>query len=136
MKRQRPRLRLVGPDPGAGVFDDLAKLRQDDLANVPLRRQRLTETFARVPHDKALELGRKIDGAAWVILIELDRIILKHHGQNPVKLISGRLRAAGINKRTRSVALRQLEAAGVIRVERRKHGLAPRVTHLWFPSLE
>ena len=87
MKR-RPRLHLVGQDPG-DVFNDLGKLRTDLAA--PLRRQRIVETFARIPHDKALELYRhKIDRAAWVVLIELDRLVLKARGKNPVRFWSPR----------------------------------------------
>jgi hypothetical protein len=130
MKR-RPRLHLVGQDPG-DVFNDLGKLRTDLAA--PLRRQRIVETFARIPHDKALELYRhKIDRAAWVVLIELDRLVLKARGKNPVRFWSPRLRAVGVTGRTRMRALRQLEVAGVIRVEQRGKGLSPWVAHLRYP---
>jgi hypothetical protein len=133
MKR-RPRLHLVGQDPG-DVFNDLAKLRTDLAA--PLRRQRIVETFARIPHDKALELYRqKINKAAWLVLIELDRLVLKARGKNPVRFWSPRLRAVGIAKQARTRALRQLEAAGVIRVEQRGKGLSPWVTHLWYPCAD
>jgi len=132
MKR-RPRLYLVGQDP-ADIFNDLGKLRSD-FATPPLRRQRAVETFARVPHDKGLALYRhKLGSAAWVVLIELDRLILKRRGQNPVRLISTRLRAAGIAAQTRARALRQLATAGVVRIEYRGNGLAPWVTHLWYPA--
>jgi hypothetical protein len=128
--RRRPRLHLVGQDPGE-VFNDLGKLRTDLAA--PLRRPRAVETFARVPHDRALELYRhKVSGAAWLVLIELDRLVLKARGQNPVKFWSSRLRAVGLTKRTRMRALRQLEAAGVIKVQQRGKGLSPWVLHLWY----
>jgi hypothetical protein len=131
-RRRRPKLYLVGQDP-ADVFDDLGQLRAD-LTAPPQRRPRTTETFAWIPHDKGLALyQRKLSCAAWVLLIELDRLILKHHGHNPVKLISARLRAIGLNDHTRTRALRQLEVGGVVRVERRGCGLAPWVTHLWYP---
>jgi hypothetical protein len=130
MKR-RPKLHLVGQDP-VDVFNDLAKLRTDLAA--PLRRQRIIETFARIPHDKALELYRhKIDRAAWLVLIELDRLVLKARGKNPVRFWSPRLRAVGVTQRTRTRALHQLEAAGVIKVEQRGKGLCPWVAHLWYP---
>jgi hypothetical protein len=133
MKR-RPRLHLVGQDTG-DVFNDLARLRTDLAA--PLRRQRTVETFARVPHDKALELYRhKIDKAAWLVLIELDRLLLKARGKNPVRFWSPRLRAVGVTGRTRMRAFRQLEAAGVIRVEQRDKGLSPWVAHLWYPCAD
>src|SRR5262245_46506215 len=53
--RKRPKLHLVGHDP-TDLFDDLDKLRADLAA--PLRRERITETFARIPHDRAIELYR------------------------------------------------------------------------------
>ena len=132
MKRKRPKLYLIGQDP-ADVFDDLDKLREDAVAPSP-RRQRTVETFARIPHDKGLALCKhKLSGAAWVLLIELDRLVLKHRGQNPVKLVSARLRATGLKDGNRRRALQQLVAAGVVLVEQRGHGLAPWVTHLWYP---
>jgi hypothetical protein len=130
MKKRRPNLRLVGHDP-ADVFDDLDKLRAD--LGAPLRRERLPETFARIPHDRALDLYRhKISGAAWLVLIEIDWLIFKQRGKNPVRFWSPRLRAAGLVTRTRMRALRQLEAAGVIKIERKGKGLSPWVTHLWY----
>jgi hypothetical protein len=97
------------------------------------RRVRETETFARVLHDRALELYRHIGGAPWVILIELDRMILAQRGQNPVLFRSPRLRDLGLTAHTRSKALRQLEAASVVKIESRGRGSSPRVTHLWHP---
>jgi DNA-binding MarR family transcriptional regulator len=131
MKRRRPKLYVVGQDPG-DVFNDLGKLRTDLAA--PLRRQRTNETFARIPHDRGLELYRhRLSGTAWAVLIELDRLILKASGRNPVRFWSPRLREIGITQHTRTRALRQLEAAGVIKVEQRGKGLSPWVLHLWYP---
>jgi hypothetical protein len=97
------------------------------------RRARTSATFARIPHDQALELYRRgISSAAWAVLIELDRIILKSGGRNPVLLWSSRLRAVGITHSRRRHALRQLEVAGVISVTRRRSGLGLLVTHHWF----
>jgi hypothetical protein len=133
MKRRRPNLHLVGQDP-ADVFDDLERLRADLKSPPQQLRPRATETFARIPHDKALELTRRrINGAAWGVLIELDRLILKRRGRNPVRLESSRLRSVGLVGRMRTRALRQLEAADVIRVAWRKSGLSPWVLHLWYP---
>jgi hypothetical protein len=101
------------------------------------RRVRETETFARVLHDRALELYRhRINGAAWVVLIELDRMILAQRGKNPVLFWSPRLQDLKLIDHTRERALRQLEAAGVVKIERRGKGLAPQVTHLWHPLRE
>src|SRR5262249_44917652 len=111
-------------------------MARHSLINAAIRhRQRSVETFARIPHDRALELYRRhpISGVAWVVLIELDRLILKHRGQNPVRFVSSRLCAVGLNSHTRVRALRQLEAAGVVEIGRRGRGLGPWVAHLWYP---
>lgn len=133
---RRRHLRLIGSHDPANVFSDLTRLRQEqrEPSSTQQRRARSEQTFARIPHDRALELHRyKISSAAWMVLIELDRIILKARGSNPVKFWSPRLRSIGLIRGNRSRALRQLEAAGVISVEYRGHGLAPWVTHHWYP---
>jgi hypothetical protein len=129
MKR-RPRLHLVGEDP-ADVFDDLDKLREQFTAPGPRRKS--GSTFARIPHDQGLALYPKIGKAAWAALIELDRLVLKGGGRNPVHLWSPRLRKVGIGDQTRARALQQLEAAGVVKVKPGKRGSGPWVTHLWYP---
>jgi hypothetical protein len=132
MKKRRTRLYLVGQDP-AEIFNDIDKLKSD-LVSPPARRTRSTETFARIPHDKALALHQyRLNSAAWMVLIELDRLILKRRGQNPVRFVSARLCTAGVKQKVRASALRQLAAAGVVRVLHRGPGLAPLVTHLWYP---
>ena len=97
----------------------------------PTGTMNLVETFARIPHDKGLAL--KISGTAWRVLIELDRLILKAGGQNPIRLSSTRLRAAGLSGQLRTRAIRQLEAARVILVGRRGKGRRPWVLHSWYP---
>jgi hypothetical protein len=131
--KKRPKLYLVGQDP-AGIFDDVEKLRTDLATPPPLRRARAIETFARIPHDKALALFQyQLAPATWMVLIELDRLILRRRGQNPVRFASTRLRKIGVKDNVRARALRQLVAAGVIRVASRGPGLSPWVTHLWYP---
>ena len=133
MKKRRAKLYLVGQDP-AEIFNDLDKLKSD-LASPPARRPRATETFARIPHDKALALYRyHLSPSAWLVLIELDRLILKRRGQNPVRFASARLHTVGIKRNVRARALRQLVTAGVVRVMHRGRGLSPLVTHLWYPT--
>jgi hypothetical protein len=117
-------------DPGA-VFDDLDALRQE-MPAVATKRARTTETFARFPHERALALRDRISGNGWVILIELDRLILKGRGRNPVRLTNHRLRELGIGRDTKQYQLRRLEAAGVVKVETEQRKWTV-VTHLWFP---
>jgi hypothetical protein len=131
--KKRPKLYLVGQDP-TDIFDDLDKLKAE-TASPPGRRTKATETFARIPHDKALALYQqhRLSATAWIVLVELDRLILKRRGQNPVRFDSGRLSKIGLKASRRAYALRQLATAGVIRVASRGPGLSPWVTHLWYP---
>jgi hypothetical protein len=129
MKR-RPKLHLVGQEP-ADIFQDLDQLRAG-LATPAQRRKLLVETFARIPHNKALAL--KISGHAWLVLIELDRIILKSRGRNPVRFWSPRLRGAELHPQARACALRQLERAGIIMIKWRGLGRSPWVFHTWYPK--
>jgi hypothetical protein len=145
--KKRPRLRLVSKSEqdAIGIFDDLDKLRADvevpppsapaqPICPLRFRRWCEAETFSRIPHDRAIELYRhRIGDAAWAVLIELDRMILTQRGKNPVRFWSPRLRDLGLTAHTREKALRRLEAAGVVIVEKRGRGLSPWVTHLWYP---
>ena len=104
---RRPKLRLVGSTDPTDVFDDLTALRQEQQTPGSQRRQRLTETFARIPHARAVELALyRVSGPAWFILVELDRLILKGRGRNPIRLVNRNLRTAGIHRNTKARALR------------------------------
>jgi hypothetical protein len=128
----KPKLRIIDSEVDP-LFADYGPVEEPSQSRGrPRRRERAAETFARIPHDRAFELYRHIGGAAWVILIELDHLILAQHGKNPVLFWSPRLRNVFASS-TRSKALRQLEAAGVVRIEERGRGLSPWVTHLWYP---
>jgi hypothetical protein len=137
MAKKRSRLRLVSSHDPAGVFDDLDALRR--AQTVPAtpafqgtRRQRSVETFARIPHDRARELYGHIGGPAWLLLVELDRLIFEGRGRNPVKLTSDTRKAAGLSRWAQYRGLSLLEAAGTVTVER-KRGRCPLVTLLWYP---
>ena len=147
--RKPPKLRLVGKGEGdngaSSIFDDIDQLRADlgsasnapggTVSGGPLRRPRAAETFARIPHGRALALyPHHIGEAGWQVLFELDRLILAGRGKNPVIFWSPRLREAGLRRNTRARALRRLEEAGVIEVEWRETGLGPLVRHLWHPQ--
>jgi hypothetical protein len=123
------------------IFDDMDALRRDSVQLKPPskagrnRRPRSGETFARIPHDRGLRLYGKISAAAFVILFELDRLILTSRGQNPIPLKHKRLYAVGMARSTINRALRQLQDVKVIRVERWSDGGdATLVTHLWFSA--
>jgi hypothetical protein len=135
--KKRPRLRLVGEHDPPSVFDDLGALRKAQTAPATpafqgQRRQRSAETFARIPHDRARQLYH-LGGAAWAVLIELDRLILEGYGRNPTKLTTKTLKASGLTEKRKRHGLDELEDAGVITVERHP-GRSPLVTHLWFAT--
>ena len=141
----RRKFRVVGSEVPDNIFDDLNALRKAQSSagsstsapkatEAPQRRARLKGTFARIPHEQAYELARyKLGSPAWLILIELDRLILEGRGRNPVRLVNRNLKKAGVVDHTKIRALRQLEAAGVISVRAQGAGKAPLVTHNWFP---
>ena len=138
MAKKRGRLRLVSSHDPVDVFNDLDALRQAQAAPAGpafqgQRRQRIAETFARIPHDRGLALRRhNLTGAAWILLILLDRLIFEGRGRNPVKLTHRCLKAAGFSRYAAKRALRSLEKASVVAVTRHR-GRAPLVTHRWFP---
>jgi hypothetical protein len=126
------------------IFDDLKKLRAElaraDYATTgathrPRRRSRAKDTFAPMPH-RAIELYPQLGGAAWAVLIELDRMILAQRNKNPVLFWSPQLKAAGMSRTAKNAALRKLEAAGVIKIKWRGPGLAPLVWHLGYPETD
>jgi len=123
------------------IFDNLDALRHE--AERPKvqgkannnRRARSGETFARIPHDRGLRLYGHVSGAAWVILIELDRLILTSKARNPIPLDHERLFGVGMTRSTIHKALRQLQKAKVVQVEYcAKHRQDDTlVAHLWYP---
>jgi GTP-sensing pleiotropic transcriptional regulator CodY len=137
----RRKFRVVGSEAPDNIFDDLNALRKAQSSagsingtEAPQRRARLKGTFARIPHEQAYELARyRLSSPAWLILIELDRLILEGRGRNPVRLVNRNLKKAGVTNHTKTRALRQLEAAGVISVRAEGVGKALWVTHHWFP---
>ena len=54
------------------------------------RRRRTKESFARIPHARGLKLYGRIGAAAWAVLVEIDRQILKR-GKNPIRLTNQNL---------------------------------------------
>jgi hypothetical protein len=123
------------------VFEDMDALRQDSeqlklkVKTGRSRHARSTESFARIPHDRGLRLYGQISAAAWVIMIELDRLIFKFKGQNPIPLKFDRLYAIGMARSTVNKALRQLQKAKVIQVKQWGSGRRnTMITHLWYQT--
>jgi hypothetical protein len=127
-------------DDTTNVFDNLDALRKEteqlDMPKSTGKRARSQETFARIYHDRALQLYGRIGAAAWVVLIELDRLILESSGhQNPIPFNHDRLFAVGMTRSAIYKALRQLQKAKVIQVKHwgRHAKDVTLVTHLWYP---
>src|SRR5262245_5533864 len=125
------KFRVLRTDDPAAIFDDLDELRQE-MPGVATKRARSAETFARIPHDQAAAL-RNIGGIGWLIVVEIDRLMIKGQGRHPVRLTNHRIRQLGISRQSKRYHLRQLEEAGVLKVqsEARKWTV---VTLLWFPT--
>jgi hypothetical protein len=136
MAKKRPRLRLVGGHDPASVFDDLDALRRAQAASVEptsrgRRRPQITELFAPITYTLAYKLrDHRVSGAAWFLLVALDRLIYQPGGRSPVKLTAETLASLGLSRWVAYQALEQLEKAGAVAVSRRR-GRSPAVTPLW-----
>ena len=131
-----PRLRLVGASDPTSIFDDMEALRAEHRKPALQHKRRTTETFARFPHERALELYGRIGGPAWALLIELDRLIFKGRGRNPVKLSNHNLKRIGMSRDSKITGLRRLERAGVISIISRggRASGAPSILHHWYEA--
>jgi hypothetical protein len=122
------------------MADDLWIDGPDDIANAPIpnRRHRrcparikLTGTWAKIPHDRGLELAKRVGSPVLAVLLALEHII--HDARsNRVKLTNGLLKQYGITRQSKTRGLRRLVAADVITVERGGGREAPIVTHRWY----
>jgi hypothetical protein len=93
------------------------------------RRARRVE-FVMLPYAQTMRVaGRVKSFAALAVMVELAYQVFKNH-KSEVVLSNAMLRSVGISRKTKLLALRQLEAAGAVKVdwEARK---SPRVTVLW-----
>jgi hypothetical protein len=135
------------PQPNAEATEETGNAEPPTGAQVPFkphqgkpraRRQRLeTDTFARIPHARTWKLHRHgISSAGWMIMFELDRLILKGGGKNPVRLSNARLREqGGISRHTKYRQLHLLEKSGAIKVLSEEQSNASLlVLHRWFPE--
>lgn len=110
----------------------------DDIPKAPERRRRkrsdaemeLAGTWAKIPHDRGLELAKRTGNPVLAVLLTLEHAIYSA-GSNQVKLTNGLLKQYGITQQSKNRGLRQLAAAGVIAVEWRGKA-APIVTHRWY----
>jgi hypothetical protein len=129
------RFHVVKTNDPAAVFDDIDALREIQTAAPAAptfqrqRQKRNTEYFVRIPIERARPL-KHLSGTAWWLWIELEWLVFKSHGRNPVKLTSHS--TPGLSRFAKARALQQLVRAGVIFIEQ-KPGCAPLVTLRWHP---
>jgi hypothetical protein len=130
----RPTLRVVSSKDDA---DDPLFADYGPAAGAPkgrARRPLADKPFARTYLEDADRLfEHRASGAAWRLLVEIDRLVLAQRGANPVRLYSPRLRRIGLTAHLRQRALRQLVKAGLVEVTQNSKGLGPWVRHLSYP---
>jgi hypothetical protein len=94
------------------------------------RRARLERTWAKIPHDRGLELAKRIGSPGFAVLLVLEHAV-HWNKSNIVKLTNDLLGQFGISRQSKTRGLRQLEEAGVIEVVWRGKA-SPIVKHLWY----
>jgi len=137
MVKKPDQLRLVDSQDSVSVFDDLDALRQAQAAPAPSRlasrkhrRPKITTKFVAINHALGRRLWeQRVSATAWFLLVELDRLIHEPQGRNPLSLTTMGLASTGLTTRQVDHALRQLEGAGAVAVERHR-GRAPVVEAL------
>jgi len=141
--KKRARLRLVKTKPQADALGEF-NLERFKSKHPPKpkprpryrRRPRIMERFFPLTHAWAHKLyNHQTGGAAWFLLVELDRLVHEPGGSNPVMLSTKILESTGLPARKASRALHQLEIAGAIEVERRR-GRCPVVSLLYYETVK
>jgi hypothetical protein len=103
---------------------------QKSSASKPRRQARAKAKFVILPYEQALAAAGQMKCAPLAVLIELAYQIFKHK-QSRVALTNSALRSIGISYKAKLRALRQLEAAGLVKVTWAGRRRSPRVTVLW-----
>jgi hypothetical protein len=86
--------------------------------------------FVQLPYERTLAAAGQLGYAPLAVLIEVAFLAFKAH-QKPVPLANKALRAAGIDNKAKTRALRRLETAGLVAVIWRGKGKSPLVSILW-----
>ena len=71
--------------------------------------------FVILPYEQTLQAARQLQNAQLAVLVEIAHKIFKTH-QNPTPLPNKTLQTAGVSRKAKLRALRQLEGAGLITV--------------------
>jgi hypothetical protein len=95
---------------------DVTDLTLDEA--VALQTQKRRRSWAKVYHRPGIELALKAKSKwTWVVLLALDHAIFEAK-TNPVRFTNSLLKEYGVARETKWRVLRELEAAGVVRVTR------------------
>jgi hypothetical protein len=93
----------------------------------PALRPRLKDSFVRLPLPNAVRLGGKASGAAWAVFVCLLDLEFRARVKNqPLALTNGKLQKWNISRYQKMRALIELEALGLISVQR-EFCKAPRI---------
>ena len=103
---------------------------QKTTAAKPKRRSRVKARFVMLPYEQTLAAAGPMKCAVLAVLIELAHQMFKTK-KSEVMLSNAVLRSVGISHWAKLRALRQLEAAGMIKVTWFGERRSPRVTILW-----
>jgi hypothetical protein len=99
----------------------------------PHRRPRAETTFVRLPYQQITQLYGCLSVAAFHVMVELDHQHFKNRGKNPLKLTNQtNLATAGMRRNTKVKALRELQDAGLVILQKEGNG-AFVVTISWHP---
>ena len=94
------------------------------------KRQRVKrEAFVMLPYERTMAAAN-LGGATLVVLVELAYRKFRTKS-NSVPLTNSALRAVGISRKAKLLALRQLEELGMVEVSWRGERRSPLVTILW-----
>jgi hypothetical protein len=91
---------------------ELTPLQKSPRLQEPRRSQ---TKFIMLPYKQTLAAVGRLQNAQLAVLVEIANQIYKTH-QNPAPLPNTVLRAAGLSRKTKLRALRQLEEAGLVTV--------------------
>jgi hypothetical protein len=115
----------------------LRSIRVDGLGNTPdldgaadARSRKQGRSWAQIPHHQGIALAKRLRSSqAWAVLLALDYAIFKAKS-NPTRLTNKLLTSFGITRERKRIALRRLEAEGVVSVKW-DNKRAPMVTSHW-----
>jgi len=139
MAKKRSRSNSVETEPKAEVLD-LERFRSKHPPKPKSRpryrrRPRIVEKFFPLTHLWVHKLYDQIGGTAWLLLlVELDRLVHEPGSGNPVVLSTKMLESIGLPAWKANRALRQLEIAGAVEVERGR-GRCPVVNLLYYETV-